>query len=111
MAKIYSVVPLELRPGVDGEEFVKFWNGQFAQFGERLGWKGYVLKSDRGDRKGQYAVIWEIPDVEGRDRYVPSPDHITEEALRLLGPDWDKCNEILDTYVTGWPFTDYIVQE
>jgi hypothetical protein len=28
--------------------------------------------------------------------------------LRLLGPDWDKLNEKLDTYITGWPFTDYV---
>jgi hypothetical protein len=30
MAKIFSVVPLELQPGVKGEDFVKFWIEEYA---------------------------------------------------------------------------------
>ncbi len=110
MAKIFAVVPLELRPGVDEQEFVKFFVEQYAPLGARLGWKGYVLKADRGERAGKFAAIWEIPSVEQRDRFNPADDQLTEEAVRLLGPEFDEINKKLDTYVTGWPFTDYIVQ-
>ena len=108
MAKVFGVTPLELRPGVSGEDFVRFWIEEYAQFGLRVGWTSHVLKADRGERAGKYAVIWEIPSVESRDRVSPTPDQVSEEGLRLLGPDWDRLNEKLDTFITGWPGTTYV---
>jgi hypothetical protein len=110
MAKVFGFTPLELRPDVNEQEFIKFFAEQYAPLGARLGWIGYVLKADRGERAGKFAAIWEIPSVEQRDRFVPAPDQITEEGLRLLGPEFDEANKKLDTYVMGWPFTDYIQQ-
>jgi hypothetical protein len=37
MAKIFGVVPLELQPGVTGEDFVKFWLEEYAPLGQRIG--------------------------------------------------------------------------
>lgn len=111
MAKIFDVVTLELRPGVDEKEFVKFFNEQYAPLALRLGFKGYVLKADRGERAGKFAVIWEFPSVEQRNHLMPEQkDQFTEEALRLLGPEFDELNNKLDTFVPDWPSTDYIVQ-
>ena len=110
MAKIFAFVPLELQPGVNEQDFINFFSEQYAPLGTRLGWKGYVLKADWGERAGKIAVIWEIPSEEQRNRFVPAPDKITEEALRLLGPEFGEMNKKLDTYVIGWPSTDYIVQ-
>jgi hypothetical protein len=110
MAKIFGFTPLELRPGVEEQEFVKFFVEQYAPLGAKLGWKGYVLKGDRGERDGKYACIWEIPSVEQRDRYVPGQDKLTAEGVRLLGSEFKELNKKLDTYVTDWPNTDYIVQ-
>jgi hypothetical protein len=53
-------------------------------------------------------VIWEIASVEERDRYTSAPGQLTEEGSLLLGADFDALSERLDTYITGWPFTDYI---
>jgi hypothetical protein len=109
MAKVFGVTPLELRPGVNGEDFVKFWIAEYAPLGVRLGWISHVLKADRGERAGKYAVIWELPSVESRDRVRPvAGGPISEEALRLLGPDWDALNKRLSTYIEGFPFTDYV---
>jgi len=108
MAKIFGFTPLELRSGVNGEDFEKFFNNEFALFGHKLGWKAYVLKADRGERVGKYAVIWELPSIELRNRQIPGPDQITEEVLQLLGPEWDEANKKLDTFVVGWPSTDYV---
>jgi hypothetical protein len=110
MAKIFGFTPLELRSGVDEQEFIKFFAEQYAPLGARLGWKGYVLKADRGERAGKVAVIWEIPSVEQRDRFAPTQDDFTEEALRLLGTEFAELSKKLDTYVKDWPFTDYIEQ-
>jgi len=108
MAKIFSVVPLELHPGVKGEDFVKFWLEEYAPLGQRLGWGSHVLKGDRGARVGQYAVIWEMPSVESRDQIVRGDGQLTEKGQRLLEPDFQALNTKLDTFVTGWPFADYI---
>jgi hypothetical protein len=110
MAKVFSVTPITLRPGVDEREFVKFWNEQYVPLGARLGWKGYILKADKGERAGKLAVIWEVPSVEQRDRFVKGPGDLTEEGKRLLGADFAEMGKILDTYIVDWPFTDYIEQ-
>jgi hypothetical protein len=66
-----------------------------------------VLKADRGVRDGKYAVIWEMPSVESRDRYAP-PTGFTEEALQILGPEFIAANAKLDTFVVDWPGTQYV---
>jgi hypothetical protein len=107
MAKVFGITPLELRPGVNGEDFVKFWLEELAPMGQRLGWTTHVLKADRGERVGKYAVIWELPSVESRDRIIMS-DGLTAEGKRLLEPGFQTLNEKLATFVTGWPNTDYV---
>jgi hypothetical protein len=108
MAKLFSVVPLTLQAGVTGEDFVKFWLEEYGPLGQRLGWTSHVLKADRGERVGQYAVIWEIPSVELRDRFVQADGELTAEGKRLLEPDFQVLNQKLDTFVTGWLDTAYI---
>ena len=53
-------------------------------------------------------MIWEIPSVENRNRFIPEEDKIPDETLQLLGPEFDIMNKKLDTLVVGWHFTDYI---
>jgi hypothetical protein len=108
MAKVFVVVPLELHPGVNGEDFEKFWIEEYAPIGLRLGVIGRALKADRGERAGKYAMIWEWASVESRDRVFPPQGQISEEGLRLLGPDWEKLSKKLNTFITGWPNTDYV---
>ena len=108
MAKVYGVTPIELQEGVKGEDFEMFWLTEYAPLGPKLGWTSHLLKADRGERIGKYAVIWELPSVESRDRHMPAPDQIAEKTLQLLGPDFQRLNEKLDTFVTGWPYTDYV---
>lgn len=110
MAKIFGFHPFELCQGMDEHEFIKFFAEQYAPLVARLGWKGYVLKADRGERAGKFALIWEIPSVEQRDRFAPTPDQITEEGLRVLGPEFNEMSKKFYSYLKDWPFTDYIEQ-
>ncbi len=108
MAKVFGITPVELREGVKGEDFEKFWLDEYGPQGRVLGWTSHLLKADRGERAGKYAVMWELPSVESRDRIAPEPGRISEEGLRLLGPNFPKMNEKLDTFVAAWPDTDYV---
>ena len=109
MAKVFGVTPIELRPGVSGEAFERLWLEEYAPLGKRLGWIGHVAKADRGERAGKYVVIWEITSVEARDRYSSAQDKLTDEALALWVPDFNRLSQKLDTYVEGWPSSDYVV--
>ena len=111
MAKVFEFALFELRPGVNEQEFIRFFNEQYAACGARLGAKGYILKADRGERAGKFAIVWEWPSVEQLHHFMPEDiGGFTEEGLRLLGPGFDELNKKLDTYTPDWPFTDYIVQ-
>jgi hypothetical protein len=110
MAKVFGVHTIELRPGADEQEFKKLIREQLFPAGARLGWKGYILKGDRGERVGKYAVIWEIQSMEQRDRFYPALDQPTEEAKRLLGSMLDEFDKRSDLYVADWRMTDYIEQ-
>ena len=111
MAKIFSVTPIELLDGITGEAFEAFWQNEYAPQGDLLGWTSHLVKADRGERAGKYAVIWELPSVESQNRIVKEPGVLTEEGMKLLGPNFAKMNEKLDTFIKGWPFTDYIELE
>ncbi len=108
MAKLYGITPIELRDGVRGEDFETFWLNEYAPQGQVLGWTSHLLKADRGARSGQYAVIWELPSIESRDRILRADGSLTAEGERRLGPTFTQMNEKLDTFVTGWPYTDYM---
>jgi hypothetical protein len=111
MAKVFGITPIELREGVQGEDFEAFWQKEYAPQGDLIGWTSHLLKAAQGERAGKYAVIWEMPSVESFYRIITKTGDITEEGMKLLGPNFAKMNEKLDTFVTGWPSTDYIELE
>ena len=91
--------------------FEAFRLNEYAPLGEMIDWTSHLLKADRGERAGKYAVMWEMPSVEARDRIVRDPGSLTEEGQRLLGTRFAELNQKLDTLVAGWPFTNYIELE
>ena len=80
MPKVFGIHAIELRPGVQPEEFEQFWGAEMAAAPIYPGWKLSLLKGDRGERAGQYAVLFEIEDVATRDRYSPAPNQGSAEA-------------------------------
>ena len=52
MPKVFGTHLIGLRPGVSGDGFEWFFRDKFALFPAPPGWKTYLLKGDRGDRKG-----------------------------------------------------------
>ena len=81
MAKVYSIHPLELNPGVTAEEFEKFVNSAGA--GLQAGGVKF-LKGDRGARKGQYMMLTEWDSVEARNRDFPEADLLGDELMQRM---------------------------
>ena len=68
MGKVFGIHDIELHPGVDEKSFVRFYNQELDKAYAGLGWKLILLKGDRGQRTGKYAVLFEIASREARDR-------------------------------------------
>ena len=110
MPKVFGIHEVELPQGVTPEEFERFGQ-QLASVPDFPGWKGYILKGDRGDRAGKYLILFEIESVQARDRYYPTPEEESDEARRFdeQHPEaaalWEKYAETL-TGPHSW--TDYV---
>ncbi len=84
MAKVYSIHPLELKPGVSGADLEQFAAGEGAVLLQTESGKAMLLKGDRGARAGQYALLTEYESVEARDQAYPVADVPPEEQLSGL---------------------------
>ena len=110
MARIISVFEIELRPGVDPQEFIRFFNDKYAPMAARINWKGSVGLADRGKRNGKLAFFWEFDNQAQRDIAVPVQDKASETALQLLGPEWDENGKTWRQLVESSSFSDYVFQ-
>ena len=85
--KVFGSNAPELCAGVDGEDLEGFWLEGFAPpCEEKLGRPSHLLKADRGERAGKYAVIWELPSVASRDRCTLPTGGVSEEGRPSSGP-------------------------
>jgi hypothetical protein len=87
MSKIMSIHTLEALPGANREDFEKVMleAASTDPMVNAEGWKTYIVKGDRGARKGQFALIHEFDSVEARNRYFPTENgEPAEEAQQVL---------------------------
>lgn len=69
MAKIREISILELCPGVKGEDLEKFVREElYPNIDLPPGYKGYLLKGERGAREGKYLWVYEIESAQARDQ-------------------------------------------
>jgi hypothetical protein len=80
MSKVYGIHEIVLHPGVDEASFEQFCKESFY---EAEGWKYTLLKGDRGQRAGKYAVLIEVESVETRDLSAPKANVQSDEVKRF----------------------------
>jgi hypothetical protein len=116
MGKVYGIHDIELHPGIDEKSFVKFFNRELAKAYADIGWKVRLLKGDRGQRKGKYAVMFEIASREARDRMSPAPGEASEENRRWYDEHKEQADELTKKWYSFSPtdtgahqeYTDYL---
>ena len=116
MARVFGMHEVELRPGVDPQEFERFVTEELSAVPQFPGWRSYLLKGDRGVRTGKYLWIFEVDSVAARDRFAPTPDTDSAEAeeFQRQHPETITMYEKWGTFTlpgTGPDhiFTDYVV--
>ena len=66
----------------------------------------YILKGDRGLRKGKYAQLMSFESVAKRDYYFPLPDSVNAEIVDEYNEVFEKTNA--NSYLNETPsYTDY----
>src|SRR4051812_23316702 len=111
MAKVYGLHALELKPGVNAQEFERFFIEEFIPRTTVPGQVGSLLKGDRGERDGGYLLLTEIESSQRRDQLFPLNQGLSDEVQRMMqeaSATWDKLN----SFVVAFPdpqFTDYVV--
>ena len=104
---LIAIRELDVKSGMEAEyeEFcqntiVPTWQKQLP------GMEIYILKADRGVRKGHYAEILSFESVAMRDYFFPSPDSTNAEIVDELNKVMQKTD--VSSYLDKWPsYTDY----
>ena len=111
MARLVCIHEIELAEGADAVEFERqFTEG--ATLADLAGWKTRLLRGDRGERAGKYAILFEIESPEARDRYFPAEGQGSEDFNRFEAehPAAAEAWQRLQASLTGGEvFTDYLV--
>ena len=104
---LIAIREVDVKSGMeaDYEEFcqntiVPTWQKQLP------GMEIYILKGDRGLRKGKYAQLMSFESVEKRDYYFPLPDSVNAEIVDEYNEVFEKTNA--NSYLNETPsYTDY----
>jgi hypothetical protein len=109
---------ITLKEGVDPSRFEQFVADEFTPAFERYipGMRAFILKGNRGDRKGGYAFVLSFDSENTRDFYFPREDvgeaGVQRTALALWEPGRAMIYDRLMTYVDGISetenYTDYM---
>ncbi len=112
MARLVSIHEIELIDGADAVEFERLVAEGAPQL--PVGWNSRLLRGDRGERAGKYAILYEIESPEARDRYFPADGQRSEDLNRFEAehPAAAAAQQRLQAHLTrslGEVFTDYLV--
>lgn len=116
---VVAIRELTLKPGVDPEKFERFAVEEFTPlFEEQVpGVRGFILKGERGDKKGDYSFALIFDSVNTRDYYYPfehgGEASVPKNAEALWLPAREAIYEKLAQYVEfigqEGGYTDYVV--
>jgi hypothetical protein len=119
MTRVFGLHEIELNPGVNEEDFEKFFLKELATAPMYPGFSLRLLKGDRGARKGKYLVLFDIDSVETRDRFSSAPHQGSAEADQFDEAHKDVWEPLFQKWATFSPtdiaqnlnYTDYHVLE
>jgi hypothetical protein len=95
-----------LNPGVTMEQYADFMINKFAPEMEKLlpGTKVFILKADRGESKGGYAMLIWVESAEAREKIFGAEDDDLQSKLLPLMEEASNFAAISNNY------TDWVIQ-
>jgi hypothetical protein len=114
MPRLICIHDIEVKPGINEVDFKRFFIKDVAPTWALFDWKLTLLKADRGERDGKYAMLIEIKSMEDRDRWTPEEEQRWEVEHRgLMDGITRKWAEFCTTDLSGQNdvYTDYVILE
>lgn len=109
MSKIFGIREIELRPGVDPNEYERFCREEVLPHLTMEGWKVHLVRGDRGSRAGRFAWLFEMESPDARARYFPERDQPSDEMTSWMQQHPDSAAALLPgTFVESEDDTDYV---
>lgn len=108
---VLSMREFELKPGVKAEDFDAFVRKEMADdiAKDVAGMKMYVLKGDRGARKGAYILVWEFDSMASRDHYFPKEGGWKNPAFQQASKQMMTVMGKFSSYIReSAVYTDYV---
>ena len=101
-----------LAPDVTMDQYLDFINNKYLPEFEKHfdGWKGFLMKGDRGEHKNEYGLEWYIESLEARDKYFDSEGEMNDvgnAAMEKMSPILEE-QEKLGTWTST--YTDWVIQ-
>ena len=84
MAKVFGIHEIEVRSGMNEQEFERIATQDAFPALPLPDTRYYLLKRDRGTRNGRHLLVFEFTSVEARDRVAPTDDTLGAEAQRIV---------------------------
>jgi hypothetical protein len=113
MSKVYSLHMIALKAGASEPDFERFFREGIKSVQPPSGLTMRLLKGDRGDRKGNYLVLFEFESAERRNQLFPEAGpaarQMSSEVMQWMGgagPTLAKWNEYATPFDTI--YTDYL---
>ena len=113
MTKVFAIHEIELLPGVDPAEFERL----AVQAGgwDLPGMRSYILKGDRGTRRGQFAMMYEFDSEQRRAELFPVEGGPGAEVIAYMATEgFRRRFGFMDTLAAGggspgYVYSDYVV--
>jgi len=101
-----------LEPDVSMDQFLdhlkKTWIPEVEKHLD--GWKGFIVKGNKGEHKNEYGIVWYIESIEDHDKYHKTdgtPNEAMEAIVEELQPVIEESAK-LGTWTST--YTDWIIQ-
>lgn len=105
-------ITVTLASGVTMDQYMEFLSDKFLPEAEKNfdGWKGFLVKSDRGENINSIAVVYYIESLDARDKYFNSDGSMNDAgnaAREKMSPIMEELKK-LGTYTTE--YNDWVIQ-
>jgi hypothetical protein len=103
---------ITLNANVTMNQFLDFFDKKYLPEVEKHfdGWKGFLMKGDKGENENSYAVMYYIESLEARDKYFDSEGEMNDvgnAAVEKISSTLEEL-EKLGKYTTE--YTDWVIQ-
>jgi len=103
---------ITLQPDVSMDQFLDVFKNKWIPEVEKHldGWKGFIVKGNKGEYLNEYGLVWYIETMKDHDKYHKSdgsPNEVMEAIVEKLQPVIDDIAKLGSWTST---YTDWVIQ-